>query len=173
LTAASLAVLPPPLPRLAYTLCFLTRGAHVLLLHRRNPPNRGLWNGVGGRLEPGEAPLASVLREVQEETGYVLPTARFRGTLTWEGYEVAPGGLYLFTSLAPAGDPHACDEGDLAWHPLAWVLTATEVVSNIHHFLPAILANEKPAWHHCRYQAGQLVAYEVRPLPAEIALSSG
>ncbi len=160
----------PPLP---YTLCFLTRGDDVLLLHRRRPPNRGLWNGVGGHLEPGEAPLASCLREVAEETGYVLPTARFAGILTWEGYEVKAGGLYIFTAAAPPGDPHLCDEGDLAWHPLAWVLTAPAVVGNIHRFGPAVFGNEKPAWHHCRYQAGELVLYERRPLPAEVRVSLG
>ncbi|MCC7358209.1 MAG: 8-oxo-dGTP diphosphatase [Anaerolineales bacterium] len=165
----------PILPPLTYTLCFLTRADDVLLLHRRHPPNRGLWNGVGGRLEPGEAPLAGVLREVREETGYVLPFARFRGVLTWEGYEVPPGGLYLFTAEAPAspGDPRPCDEGDLAWHPRAWVLTAPEVVSNLHRFGAAVLGTEKPAWHHCRYQAGQLTTHEQRPLPSDLLARLG
>ena len=160
----------PALPPLTYTLCFLTRGDDVLLLHRRNPPNLGLWNGVGGRLEPGEAPPASVLREVQEETGFILPAARWRGIVTWEGYEVKEGGLYVFTAEAPPGDPHPCDEGDLAWHPRAWVLSAPAVVSNIHRFGAAVLSYEKPAWHHCRYQAGQLVHYEQRPLPDDPVL---
>ena len=44
------------------------------MLHRRRPPNQGLWNGVGGRIEAGEPPLAACLREVQEETGYRLAT---------------------------------------------------------------------------------------------------
>jgi 8-oxo-dGTP pyrophosphatase MutT (NUDIX family) len=57
-------------PSLLFTVCFLTRGEQVLLLHRSSPPNRGLWNGVGGHIEPGERPLASALREVREETGY-------------------------------------------------------------------------------------------------------
>ena len=157
-----------PLPPLTYTLCFLTRGDAVLLVHRRNPPNQGLWNGVGGHLEPGETPLAGCLREVAEETGYLLPTTRFAGLLTSEGFEVTAGGLYLFTAAAPPGDPHPCDEGDLAWHSLAWVLSSPAVVGNIHRFGPAIFNNEKPAWHHCRYQAGQLLSYASQPLPDDV-----
>ncbi len=56
-------------PSLRYTLCFLTRGDSVLMLHRQKPPNLGFWNGVGGRLEQGETPRACMLREVREETG--------------------------------------------------------------------------------------------------------
>jgi len=33
-----------------YTLCFLTRNDHVLMLHRAKSPNKGLWNGVGGKI---------------------------------------------------------------------------------------------------------------------------
>jgi 8-oxo-dGTP diphosphatase len=106
------------LPPLVYTLCFLTRGDEVLMLLRNKPPNRGLWNGVGGHIEPGEKPLQSVLREVAEETGYVLPTARFCGLLTWEGYEIPSGGsirvplysagLYIFTAAVPQETTAGC-----------------------------------------------------------------
>jgi len=91
------------LPPLIYNLCFLTRRDQVLMLLRNKPPNRGLWNGVGGHIEPGEDPLDSVLREVREETGYVLASARFCGLLTWEGYEIPAAGLYIYTAPAPDG----------------------------------------------------------------------
>ena len=152
--------------RLNYTLCFLTRGSRVLLLRRRNPPNQGLWNGVGGRLEPGELPLAACLREVREETGYVLATARFTGVLTWSGFEIGDGGLYLFAAPAPAGEPAACAEGELRWRQKAWMLTSPQVVGNLHLLGADVLSGQPPAWHHCDYQAGRLAAYARRPLPA-------
>jgi len=132
------------LPPLVYTLCFLTHGDDVLMLLRVKPPNRGLWNGVGGKIDPGEDPTSSVLREVQEETGYVLPAARFCGLLTWGGYEVPRGGLYIFTAPAPAGEPHPTPEGLLAWKPRRFVFTSGEVVSNIHHFGPLVLDGAAP-----------------------------
>jgi 8-oxo-dGTP diphosphatase len=150
-----------------YTLIFLTRGDSVLMLHRRNPPNKGLWNGVGGRLEPGETPLVGALREVCEETGYPLSTARFAGLLTWEGYAEPAGGLYIFTAAAPPGDPQAQagDEGVLAWKPRAWVLSAPEVVENIHLFGPLVLDGAPIQDYHFIYAEGdRILSYEFRPL---------
>lgn len=150
---------------LRYTLCFLTRGDQVLMLHRNRPPNQGLWNGVGGHLEPGETARACVIREVFEETGYDLEVVNFAGILTWEGFETPPGGLYIFTAQAPQGEPIECAEGRLAWKPREWVLTAPEVVSNIAVFGPLALAGRRPQVYHFVYHEGQIIHSEVRPLP--------
>jgi 8-oxo-dGTP diphosphatase len=142
------------LPYYRYTLIFLTRGADVLMLHRRNPPNQGLWNGIGGHLEAGETPLDGALREVREETGYDLPALRFAGLLTWEGHSEAPGGIYIFTAEVPAAapsDPTGEDEGQLAWCPREWVCSSPEVVSNIHLFGPPVLAGAPPREYHFVY----------------------
>jgi 8-oxo-dGTP diphosphatase len=151
-------------PNLCYTLCFLTRGDQVLLLHRRCAPNQGLWNGVGGRIEPGEEPLASCLREVEEETGFKITAARFGGLLTWEGFETLPGGLYLYTAPAPPGDPVSNDEGELEWKPREWLFTASEVVSNLHVVAPLLLAGAAPAEYHFVYRDGMMKGYEIRLL---------
>jgi 8-oxo-dGTP diphosphatase len=151
---------------LRYTLCFLTRGDEILMLFRQNPPNKGLWNGVGGRLLPEEAPLAGCLREVYEETGYRLAHASFTGLVTWEGFETPPGGLYVFVADAPAGAPLPCAEGELAWKPRRWVFSSPEVVSNIHIFGPLALNGCPPQTYHFVYQDGHIVRYAYRPLPA-------
>ena len=148
-----------------YTLCFLTRGDDVLMLHRQKPPNQGLWNGVGGHLEPGESPRACVLREVREETGYQLSTVSFAGLLTWDGYEIPPGGLYIFTAQAPAGEPGPCSEGELAWKPRAWVFSSPRVVSNIHVFGPLVLDGASPQLYHFSYRDGEIQQASVLPLP--------
>lgn len=160
------------LSSIRYTLCFLTRGEMVLMLHRVNPPNQGLWNGVGGRLEPGETPRQSVIREVNEETGYELQSVAFRGILTWDGFETPPGGLYIFTAPAPPGEPMACLEGALAWKPRSWVFTSPEVVSNIHHFGPhvldATLPVAAPQVYHFSYRDGQIVYHTTSPLSSGV-----
>jgi 8-oxo-dGTP diphosphatase len=158
-----------PLSLFRYTLCFLTRGDEVLMLLRQKAPNRGLWNGVGGRIEVGEDPRDCILREVYEETGFRLNSARFAGLLTWEGFEIPNGGLFLFTAEAPRGEPGQCSEGTLAWKPRAWVCSSPEVVSNIHRFAPSILRQEPPQTFHFVYQSGQILQHETRPLPAELA----
>lgn len=154
--------------QLAYTLCFLTRGDEVLMLHRAKPPNQNKWNGVGGKLRLGELPLAACLREVYEETGYHIVTARFAGLLTWAGFEdLADGGLYLFTAPAPpVGDPISGPEGNLRWQSRRWVSTSPEVVSNIPYFAPAILDHAPPQLYHFDYHQGQIAHHLIRPLPA-------
>ena len=149
-----------------YTLCFLTRGDHILMLHRRRPPNQGLWNGVGGRIEAGAPPLAACLREVQEETGYRLATARFDGLLSWSGLEFPDGGLYMYTVEAPEGEPGACAEGALAWKRREWVYTSSAVVSNLHYVVPLILAGAPPQRYHFWYSNAQITHHVVEPLPA-------
>jgi 8-oxo-dGTP diphosphatase len=146
-----------------YTLCFLTREDEILMLHRKNRPNQGLWNGVGGRLEPGETPRACILREVREETGYLLEEVNFAGLLTWDGFETPPGGLYLFTAAAPPGEPLESAEGRLAWKPREWVLSSPEVVSNIHIFGPHVLNGSPPQVYHFEYRDGQILRYSILP----------
>ena len=156
------------LPYFRYTLIFLTRGDDVLMLHRRNPPNQGQWNGVGGRLEPGESPLAGALREVVEETGYTLADIQFRGLLTWEGHSEIAGGLYIFTAAVPQTTPALPrdDEGELAWKPRAWVLSSPEVVSNIPMFGPYVLGDAPAQDYHFVYAPGdEILSWEIRPLP--------
>ena len=135
------------------------------MLHRLKRPNQGLWNGVGGHIEPGETPSDSCLREVEEETGYTLLRVKFAGLLTWDGFEIADGGLYLFTAEAPPGEPRASHEGDLAWKTKKWVFSSPKVVENIHYVAPAVLNGSPPRQYHFNYQNSAIFKFAVHPLP--------
>jgi 8-oxo-dGTP diphosphatase len=56
----------------------------VLLLRKDRPAwQAGRWNGIGGKLEPGEDALAAMVREGVEEVGQAFawrPIARLRGS---------------------------------------------------------------------------------------------
>lgn len=39
-----------------YTLCFIKKGCQLLMLNRDSAPTKGLWNGVGGKIEANESP---------------------------------------------------------------------------------------------------------------------
>ncbi len=60
------------------TLGIITRCDRVLLGRRQGGSNigEGKLAGPGGKLKPGETPLACVLREVEEEVG-IKPDTRF------------------------------------------------------------------------------------------------
>ena len=153
-----------------FTLCFLLHGEEVLMLHRRFPPNQGLWNGVGGHIEPGETPRQAVIREVAEETGYQIEDPHFASLLTWEGFEIPPGAIAIFTARVPHKDYVTNHEGNLDWKAREWACSSPEVVDNIHVFLPPILASEAPQHYHFRYQDGQRIEDILTSLPEDFDL---
>lgn len=159
---------------LKYNLCFIRKGSHLLMLNRHKAPLLGMWNGVGGKLEPGETAYASVLREVCEETGIRLADARFGGVVTWEVDGKPTGGMYVYLADLPADredafeTPEVSVEGILAWKPIEWIIDLDNqgVASHVRHFLPPMLRNEPSCEYRCIFRDGVLVSCETYPLEA-------
>lgn len=102
------------------TLCYIEKDDAYLMMHRiskKNDVNAGKWIGVGGHFEQGESPEECLLREVQEETGYILTSWRFRGIVTFsqEGYGTEY--MCLYTADGFEGEFHECEEGIMKWIP--------------------------------------------------------
>lgn len=100
------------------TLCYITRGDQVLMLHRikkKNDINKDKWIGVGGKFEAGESPDECLLRECWEETGLTLTSWRCRGVVTFLQEGTEGEYMYLFTADGFEGEPQECSEGDLQW----------------------------------------------------------
>ena len=152
------------------TLCFLLHGDEVLMLHRRFPPNQGLWNGVGGHIKPGETARQAVIREVAEETGYRISNPVFGGLLTWDGFETPPGAIAIFTAKVPHKEFVNNHEGNLAWKTREWVCSAPEVVNNIHVFLPKILSGESLYHFHFSYRDGVRIKDKISTMPPDFNL---
>ena len=103
------------------TLCYIIQDGRYLMLHRtvkKNDVNKDKWIGVGGHFEEGESPEECLLREVKEETGYTLPSYRYRGIVTFISGNGVTEYMSLFTADEFEGEPIPCDEGELAWVPV-------------------------------------------------------
>ena len=100
------------------TLCYITRGEEVLMLHRvkkEKDINKDKWIGIGGKFEGEESPEECLLREAREETGLTLTQWRCRGVVTFLCDGCEGEYMYLFTADGFEGELKECDEGDLQW----------------------------------------------------------
>lgn len=104
-----------PLPYRIAVLCYLyDADGHVLLLHRRRPPNVNMYSPVGGKLDvaSGEGPHECARRELREETGLQIAPGdlRLTGIVSERGYQgEAHWLMFLFEVMRPI------DRGELRW----------------------------------------------------------
>ena len=107
------------------TLCYVTRGSQVLMLHRvkkKADINKDKWIGIGGKFEGEESPDECLLREAKEETGLTLTSWQCRGVVTFLNDTCEGEYMYLFTADGFTGTLKECDEGDLEWIPKSRLL---------------------------------------------------
>ena len=156
-----------------FTICFCVSGNDVLLLRRIKPPYEGKWNGLGGKIEPGETPRASVHREVLEEAGLDLRGAdlRYAGVVTWvlKGTSEPAGGMFVYVARFPTPPPEEdrdSPEGQLSWKPLdwAWSRENEETAEIIPLYLQDLLTSVNPREYRLHDEDGGL---ELRTLPSD------
>lgn len=140
----------PILATLGYVLS--PDATSVLMLHRNaraTDQHFGKYNGLGGKLEPGEDLLSGMRREILEEAGIEALRLELRGTLSWPGFgkqgEDWFAGLFLVHEYR--GTPmQGCAEGDLVWVPRAEVLSLP-MWEGDQHFLPLVFDQDPRPFH--------------------------
>jgi len=103
------------------TLCYVRRNGHTLMVHRvkkANDMHAGKWNGLGGKLEPGETPEECAVREIREESGLHVRNPRLRGVLTFPEFSNDED-WYAFLFVVDDFEGALIDspEGHLKWVP--------------------------------------------------------
>lgn len=71
------------------TLCYIRRSGKTLMIHRvkkANDMHQGKWNGLGGKLNPGETPEECAVREIFEESGLRVKNPILKGFLTFPSF---------------------------------------------------------------------------------------
>jgi 8-oxo-dGTP diphosphatase len=81
-----------------YVLGFVFDGQQNVILIQKDKPEwmAGRWNGIGGKIEPGESPEEAIDREAHEEIG--------RSDLEWyhQITYVSPSGtMFVFAAFTP------------------------------------------------------------------------
>lgn len=99
------------------TQIYIEKDNCFLMLYRnkkKNDMNGGKWIGVGGKIEANETPLEGIIREVKEETGLNLKSAKLRAKLYFFNDDYGEV-IYQFTSNDFDGELIECNEGTLEW----------------------------------------------------------
>ncbi len=145
------------------TLCYVRSGGRTLMLHRNKKAgdvHLGKWNGLGGKLEPGESPDECVVREVREESGLRILDARLRGVLTFPAFRDGEDWLvFAYTASRFEGELSECAEGTLEWIDDAKV-PDLPLWEGDRHFLPW-LDGERFFSAKFSYQDGRLAGRDV------------
>ena len=90
-------------------------GGRVLMSRRRaDQPMPLLWEFPGGKIEPGEAPEAALVREVREELGCELSVGAIFDVVFHAYPELRPLHAGLRGVIA-AGTPRAVEVAEIAW----------------------------------------------------------
>ena len=108
------------------TLCYIKHNGKTLMLHRIKKEidmHKGKWNGLGGKLEPGETPEECVIREVREESGLTIQNPVLKGILTFPQFDGVDDWMaFVFIAREFSGQLIDSPEGKLEWIDDAEVL---------------------------------------------------
>lgn len=127
-------------------------GKRVLLVHRnarRDDDHLGKYNGLGGKMLPGEDVVGCMKREIREEAGLEVESLRLRGTVNWTGF--GPKGEdwlgFIFVIDRFSGTPpERNEEGDLRWVETERIMELP-MWEGDRHFLPLVFDSDPRAFH--------------------------
>jgi mutator protein MutT len=155
------------------TLLFLKDGDQILLAMKKRGFGVGYWNGVGGKIEPGETLEQALIRECQEEIG-VTPT-------TW--HKVAEHDFLMDTDSSPRhmfvhafitteweGEPLESDEMAPKWFAKTDI-PFSSMWQDDPHWIPHVLEGKKIVGAFTFDQANNLLTHDVthvETLPGDI-----
>lgn len=98
------------------TLVYVRSEGRTLMIRKARGHQKGMWNGLGGKFEPGETPEECARREVREEAGLEVGELRLHGVITFPLFDSENDWyVFVFSSRDFEGQPASTDEGDLHW----------------------------------------------------------
>lgn len=134
------------------TLCFVKKGNKILMINRNKPPFMGMWNAVGGHIEKDETPEQCAVREIYEESGIKVSSAKVISVFTWN-YDDEIG----YATLSELQDdidssfsfPLSTAEGIVDFKDIDWVLNEKNygVIEDLRVFLSDIKNGVRQNYH--------------------------
>lgn len=109
----------PPRKRTLVVAGLMAQAGGVLITQRRADQALPLqWEFPGGKVEPGEAPVAALVRELAEEIGVTVEVGRIWDVL-FHAYPTFDLVMLVYVCRIVAGEPRAVEVADVQWVPCA------------------------------------------------------
>lgn len=134
--------------------CFMHYMSEVVLIKKNKPEwQRGLLNGVGGKIEPGETPLQAMNREWREETG--------GRELAWNHFltmEFKGASVHVFKRQLTGGiEVSSTTDEQVGIYNVQEVLRCPIVIPNLRWIIPMALYDSQT--HESHWKGAPIIKY--------------
>lgn len=147
------------------SLAYVVKDGSVLMLHRNKRPSDvhyGKYVGPGGKLEKGESPHQSMVREVFEETGLKVLKDKFVGTIFFPNFDGENDIFsYVYRIEDVKGQLSENHEGQPKWIELDQV-DSLPLWEGDRIFLPWVLEDGPFFQAIFYYEEGNFINYKVK-----------
>lgn len=97
------------------TLVYMFKDNRVLLAMKKRGFGEGKWNAPGGKLHPGETPIAAGIRETEEEIGVTPVLTEALGRIQYHDAKVGDWMVHVFRTDEWDGEPTESEEMKPQW----------------------------------------------------------
>jgi len=143
------------------TLVFVFRDDEILLINKKRGLGEGKVNGPGGKVDPGETPEESAVRECREELHIEVEDLEYCGEHRFQftdGYSIH---VWVYRTRAFTGVPTETDEAEPLWTPLDKI-PFDQMWEDDRFWLPMLIRGEKfqTRWI---FNGDRMVDYHIEP----------
>ncbi|MGM0398633.1 MAG: 8-oxo-dGTP diphosphatase, partial [Halobacteriota archaeon] len=122
------------------TITYPVRDGSVLLIEKKRGIGAGLYNGPGGKVEPGESPLEAARREVREEIRATVPSLSKRGELEFVFGDDHYMTVHVYRAPEVVGVPEETPEAIPRWVDID-AIPYDQMWEDDRYWLPLLLAD--------------------------------
>lgn len=147
------------------TLLFLVRDGQILLAMKKRGFGAGNWNGVGGKLEPGETVEQALVRECREEVGVTPLSWRkvaehdFVQDATTEPWHMF---VYAYITEQWEGEPTETEEMRPQWFSINEIPYSSMWDDDI-YWLGRVLSGEQLRGEFTFDQNNKMISHSITP----------
>ncbi len=111
--------------------CYLIKDNEVVVTkYKKGNKKEGYYDIPGGKIEEGESPKQTAIREMKEETGIEIQNLKYKGIMTIE----YPNRMFIFDTFISKeyeGKPQEFEENTSEWIDIDELLKKEKILSNI------------------------------------------